>query len=287
MPDEEIIVGGYRRVGILQRGQNSEVWEVIEVGGRQRYAMKLLLPEHADNRVQLAGMRREASIGLKLEHPHIIRFYKFGKSQKMPYILMEHFRSTNLKLQIMRGEVAQLRPRLRMVIRQFADALGYYHEKGWVHRDIKPDNVLVNGSGEVRLIDFAISVRAAGGLASLFARKIKPAGTRSYMSPEQIRGLPLDGRSDIYSAGVMLYELLSGRLPYTANSGSELLRKHLTAEVPLIPKESGADPAFTDLVRRMMAKDPKDRPAKMAEIAAEIRRIKILTDDEESGAFPG
>ncbi len=195
---------------------------------------------------------------------------------------MEHFRSTNLKLQIMRGEGIKIRPRLRKILKQFCQSLGYLHSKGWVHRDIKPDNLLVNASAEVRLIDFAISVRAATGLSRLFSGKTKAAGTRSYMSPEQIRGLPLDGRADIYSAGVMLYEIVTGKLPYIANSGSDLLKKHLSAEVPLIPKDAGVDLVFAQLVRRMMAKHPKDRPASIEEFEKELRSIKIFSDEERS-----
>ena len=207
MSEEEVILGGYKRIGILQTGQNSEVWEVVEVGGKTRFAMKLLLKDRSDEQLQRAALRQEARIGLKLEHPNIIRFYKYAHDRKTPFIIMEHFRSTNLKLQIMRGEGSKLRPRLRKILKQFCLGLGYLHGKGWVHRDIKPDNLLVNSSAEVRLIDFAISVRAASGLSRLFAGKTKAAGTRSYMSPEQIRGLPLDGRADIYSTGVMLCEL--------------------------------------------------------------------------------
>ncbi|MBX9654569.1 serine/threonine protein kinase [bacterium] len=280
MAEEEVIIGGYKRVSILQTGQNSEVWEVAEVGGKQRYAMKLLLPDRSHDKAQQVALRHEARIGMKLEHPHIIRFYKSGVDRKIFYIVMEHFRSSNLKLQVMRGEGVKLRPKLRKILKQFSQALGYYHSKGWVHRDIKPDNVLVNSSAEVRLIDFAISVRAATGLSKLFAGKTKAAGTRSYMSPEQIRGKPLDQRADIYSTGVMLYEIITGKLPYVANSGSELLKKHLSSAIPMIPKETGVDPAFARLVQRMMGKDPSDRPASMEEFEKEIRGIKIFADED-------
>lgn len=277
---EEIILGGYRRLKILQTGQNSEVWEVADSSGRQRYAMKLLLPERSTDRTQRAALRREAQISASLQHPSIIRIFKFVNDRKNPFILMEYFPSTNLKLRILRGEVKELRPNLRRILTQFSRALGHVHAKGWVHRDIKPDNLLVNNSSEVRLIDFAIAVRSATGLSRLFARRTKAAGTRSYMSPEQIRGLPLDGRSDIYSFGVMLYELLTGRVPYTANSGQELLRKHLSAEVPTIPSEAEVDPACDSLVRRMMAKRPEDRPKSMEEIEREIQSMRFFADQE-------
>jgi serine/threonine protein kinase len=285
LADDEVILGGYRRVSVLQTGQNSEVWEVVEVGGKNRYAMKLLLPERLSEKSQRDALRHEARIGGKFEHPHVIRFYKSGVDRKTFFIVMEYFRSSNLKLQIMKGDVAKLKPVLKRALLQFCQALGFVHLKGWVHRDIKPDNLLINSSGETRLIDFAIAVPRANALSKLLSRKVKPAGTRSYMSPEQIRGLPLDGRADIYSFGVMLFETLTGRLPFTANSGSELLRKHLQLEAPRIPKETGVDPAMIDLVSRLLAKDPKARPKDMEEIEREIRSMKIHVDDAvDSGA---
>jgi len=278
LPDE-IVIGGYRRVRVLQTGQNSEVWEVAESDGRRRFAMKLLLPERVGDRAQRASLRREAQISTSFQHPNCIRVHKFVNDRTNPFILMEYFPSTNLKLRLLRGQSAEFRPKLRRVLGQMCRALGHVHAKGWVHRDVKPDNLLVNDAGEARLIDFAIAVRAATGLARLFPRRVKAAGTRSYMSPEQIRGLPLDGRADIYSLGVLLYEVLTGRLPFTANSGQELLRKHLSAEVPTIPAEAGVDPDCEDLVRRLMAKKPEDRPKDMEEVERSLRSVKLFVDE--------
>ncbi|MBY0589435.1 serine/threonine protein kinase [bacterium] len=285
MAKEEIIVGGYRRINILQTGQNSEVWEVAEIGGKQRYAMKLLLTDRPIEPQQRAAMKVEAKIGLSLQHPHCIRFYKFVNDRHMPFILMECFRGSNAKVPIMKGELERIRPLLRRMLMQFSDALHYFHEKGWVHKDIKPDNLLFNQAGETRLIDFAIAVRATSSLAKLFWRKKRQAsGTRSYMSPEQIRGEPLDRRADIYSAGIMFFELVAGRPPYTANSGNELLKKHLQSGVPILSPDTGVDGSFADLVRRMMAKKPSDRPATMEDILAEMRRIKLYADESADSA---
>jgi eukaryotic-like serine/threonine-protein kinase len=282
---EEIIVGGYRRINILQTGQNSEVWEVAEIGGKQRYAMKLLLTDRPIEPQQRAAMKVEAKIGLSLQHPHCIRFYKFVNDRHMPFILMECFRGSNAKAPIMKGELERIRPLLRRMLMQFSDALHYFHEKGWVHKDIKPDHLLFNQAGETRLIDFAIAVRATSSLAKLFWRKKRQAsGTRSYMSPEQIRGEPLDRRADIYSAGIMFFELVAGRPPYTANSGNELLKKHLQSGVPILSPDTGVDGSFADLVRRMMAKKPSDRPATMEDILAEMRRIKLYADESADSA---
>ena len=133
--------------------------------------------------------------------------------------------------------------------------------KGWIHRDIKPDNFLVKPSGDVKLIDFALAVRRKGGLARLFAGKTKIQGTRSYMSPEQIRGQPLDERADIYSFGCMVYELLGGKPPYTGTSTNELLNKHLRSPIPpLQASNRNVTDDFAQLGAAMLAKKPEDRP---------------------------
>src|SRR5207247_408302 len=119
------------------------------------------------------------------------------------------------------------------IFKQAATALAYMNASGWVHRDVKPDNIMVNSAGEVRLIDFALAQRVSKG--SMFRRKVRTAGTRSYMSPEQIRGEALDGRADVYSFGASVYEVVTGRPPFRAASPVELLNKHIV-EKPTSPQ---------------------------------------------------
>ena len=114
-----------------------------------------------------------------------------------------------------------------------AAGLAHMHDKGWVHRDVKPDNYLINDENEVRLIDFTIAAKKTGGLGKLLGGKTKVQGTYSYMGPEQIRGQGVDPRDDVYSFGCMAYELLAGKLPFTANTPPELLQRHLKSEAPL------------------------------------------------------
>lgn len=288
---EEIIVGGYRRVNVLQTGQTSEVWEVVDAGagaGQQRYAMKLLLPEKANISSERKLLSHEAKIGIAITHPKIIRFFRFQNDRHNPFILMEYFPASNLKLRLLRGQFDSfLRPRLRSLVEQMALALDFLHSKGWVHRDVKPDNFLVSNGGDVRLIDFALAAREVKGLARLFARKnSRIMGTRSYMSPEQIRGQPLDRRADVYSFGVMLYEIVNGRLPYVGNSGQELLQKHLSSPVPPFDAGRGATPEFEALVLSMMSKKPEGRPANLADFMAKTRAIKLFKDEGSAEAAP-
>src|SRR5262249_3292780 len=149
----------------------------------------------------------EATVGKQLAHPNIIKIVAFNKNPTNPYFVMEYFPAGNLKLRIMRKDWAFIREKGQEVLKQSATALAFMNAKGWVHRDVKPDNILVNAAGEVRLIDFALSQRIPTGLSKLFHRRVKAQGTRSYMSPEQIRGLALDGRADVYSFGASAYEV--------------------------------------------------------------------------------
>lgn len=280
---EEVIVGGYRRVSIIQVGQNSEVWEVTQVGGGQkRFCLKLLLPDKSKDLLHRRSMRREARIALPLQHPRIIQTLKYGTDRRGPHIVMEYFVSQNLKLRKMRGQFEEIiKPHLRKILDQTAQAIAYLHDKRWVHRDVKPDNVLANAQGDVRLIDFALMVRPTGFLSRWLGRRKKTAGTRSYMSPEQIRGQALDHRADIYSFGVMVYELVADQLPFVGTTGAELLHRHLFDPVPKIDTRRGVSPQFEELIGKMLVKDSQRRLGSLHEFLSQMRRIKIFVDEKE------
>jgi serine/threonine protein kinase len=152
------------------------------------------------------------------------------------------------------------------------------HTKGFVHCDIKPDNFLVSRDGEVKVIDFTISQRIKTGIAKLLSRKPKRIqGTRSYMSPEQIRGKMLDARSDIYAFGCVCFEAVTGKPPFTGASPNELLHKHLSAPIPspLVANEN-VSPEFAALVKAMMAKRPDERPQSMWDLLKALRVTKAF-----------
>src|SRR5262249_7820725 len=150
--------------------------------------------------------------------PNVIRIVKVSNNPNNPYFVMEFFPSGSIKARMMRKDQADfLREKAQDILKQAATALAFMNAKGWVHRDVKPDNVLVNSAGEVRVIDFAIAQQIPRGIfTKLFWKWIRGPvqGTRSYMSPEQIRNLRLDGRSDIYSFGAMAFEMVTGRPPF-------------------------------------------------------------------------
>ena len=142
---------------------------------------------------------------------------------------------------------------------------------------MKPDNFLINKQGDVKMIDFALAERTKGMLGKLLSGKSVIKGTRSYMSPEQIRGTPVDARSDIYGLGCMLYELVTGKPPFTGASTQELLTKHLQTAAPAL-EAAGRDvtPEFSNLIKKMMAKDPKNRPQSMKDVEQAMKGMKVF-----------
>jgi serine/threonine protein kinase len=277
----EEVLGGYKLLKHMMTGQTSQVWEVVELASGRHFAMKLLLPEKAQDRMHRGFLFHEAEVGQQLAHPNIIKIVAVDKSKEQPHFVMEFFPAGNLKMRLMREDHEFIHDRLPEILKQWATALAFMNAKGWVHRDVKPDNVLVNSGGELRLIDFALAKRIskASLFSRLFQKKGKVQGTRSYMSPEQIRGKPLDGRADIYSFGASVYELLTGRPPFRASTSHELLTKHLF-EKPVTPRQfnENVTEEFASLVLQMLAKKKEDRPKDFHEILMAMRSMKIFSD---------
>src|SRR5262245_28734727 len=186
-------IGGYRLMNQTMTGQTSQVWEVVEVSSRRHFAMKLLLPEHATNAEQRKILFHEAMVGKAMAHQNIIRIVHVHKDPKNPYFVMEYFPGGSMKVRLMRKEWDFIREHAHSVFKQAATALAFMNAQGWVHRDVKPDNMLVNSAGELRIIDFGLAKRVERPsiFGKLFRKKVKAQGTRSYMSPEQIRGDPI------------------------------------------------------------------------------------------------
>jgi serine/threonine protein kinase len=159
------------------------------------------------------------------------------------------------------------------------------HEHGWVHRDVKPENVIVNKTNEVRLIDYALAKKIPTGLGKIFAGKPPREGTHSYMSPDQILCMPPSPVADMYSFGITIYEFACGRQPFRANSANELLNKHIK-DPPSPPtvynKEITRE--FSDLVMQMIKKKAKDRPQNMREFLSKFSRIRIFKGDPDPQA---
>lgn len=266
----------------MMTGQTSQVWEVVEVTSHRHFALKLLLPEHSRSQEHRNFLFHEGMVGQSLHHPNVIKVLRLVKDKHNPYIIMEFFPGGNLGLRLKR-KADFVRERAHSIISQAAAGLAHINDKGWVHRDVKPDNILVNSSGEVRIIDFALAERigTGRGLFGWFRRRPKTSGTRSYMSPEQIRGLPLDGRADLYSFGATMYEIVTGRPPFRGLSPGDLLSRHLK-EVPITPKVH--NPEVTDecaeLILRMLSKNRDERPRNFHEFLVYFRGIRVFKGDK-------
>lgn len=280
MPED--LIGGFKLLKHMWTGQTSQLWEVSEPASGRHFAMKLLLPERVNDPVHRNFLFHEAAVGKILTHPNIIRIVKVDRSSTNPYIVMEYFPAGNLRMRILRKEQDFLREKGHDILKQAATGFAFMNAKGWVHRDVKADNILVASSGDVRIIDFALAQQIPTGLSKMFWRKNKPAGTRSYMSPEQIRGLPLDGRADIYSFGAMCYEMVAGRPPFRAGSSQDLLAKHLT-EKPITPRHYNPDVTeqYAEMVLRLLSKKKEERPRDFHEVLMQLRSIRVYSPKKE------
>ena len=282
MAKESDIIGGYRLRKLLHRAQHSQVFEVIEPRSNRHFAMKILLPEYAADATQRQMLFHEARVGQEMRHENVVNIVKVSKDAKTPHFIMEYFPAGSLRSRLQSREPHDkdfLQEHAKSIFRQVATGLAYMNTSGWLHRDIKPDNILADSSGHCKIIDFAISQKIKSGfLAKMFHKRGKPQGTPSYMSPEQIRDELLDTRADIYSFGATVYELLCGRPPFRGSSTTDLLNKHLTAK-PDSPQVYNPD--ITDacgaLILKMLAKKREDRFQNFHEVLMALRDTPLFS----------
>jgi serine/threonine protein kinase len=278
----EEIIDGYKLVNCMNTGQSTQVWEVVEVQSSRHFAMKLLLPEKADDREIRKLMTHEAYVGKQLQHPNIIKIVHVGTSGKQPHYVMEYFPAGSLKIRLIRKQYDFIRERIHSILKQAAIGLAYMNASGWVHRDVKPDNMLVNSAGELRIIDFALAqkIESPGFLSKLLRRKPVVQGTKSYMSPEQIRGEPLDGRADIYSFAASAYELTTQRPPFRGAHAQALLQKHIS-EKPSSPQIHNAEltDEFSQLLLKCLEKKRETRPESFHDVLKVLNTIRIYKND--------
>jgi serine/threonine-protein kinase len=235
----------------------------------RRIAIKILNDRHAGDEQFVERFRREAKNAAALSHPNIVSIYDRGEAEGTYYIAMEYLDGRSLKELIVQRGPAPVTVAVEYA-RQILSALRFAHRHGIVHRDIKPHNVLVDAEGRVKVTDFGIA--RAGASQMTEAGSI--VGTAQYLSPEQARGSDVDQRSDLYSLGVVLYELLTGTLPFNGDTPVEIAMKHLSA-IPDAPSARRPDvPRDLDLiVLRSLAKDPDDRYQSAEEMDADLERF--------------
>lgn len=284
--EEPVLIDDYQLLSRIATGATCQVWEVLEAGTGRTWAMKLLRDTVANYKDERAYLKQESVVAKSVHHPLLMHIERYSQQRDYSYLIMEYFRAANVRNQI-KSELNNLHTRTKPLFEGVCQALGALHQAGWIHRDIKPDNVLLSRSGDLRLIDFALAVKTSTGLARMFGgSKVKLIqGTRTYIAPETIRKEAPTFQTDLYSLGVMFFEVLTGKAPFNAPTSNELLQKHLTA-TPAPPSDlnPNVSPDMDRLVLKLMSKRAKDRPAQVQDVYAELRRIKIFLQEPQERA---
>src|SRR3954470_11521186 len=266
---DEIFDGRYRVVRKLGTGGMAHVYLAEDQELGRSVAIKMLDERHSQDEQFVERFRREAKNAAGLSHPNIVSIYDRGQAEGTYYIAMEYLEGRTLKeLLITRGPTP-----MTVAIdyaRQILSALGFAHRHGIVHRDIKPHNVVVAPDGRLKVTDFGI---ARSGTSQM-TETGSIIGTAQYLSPEQAKGAPVTPASDIYSVGIVLYEMLTGLVPFTGDTPLEIAMKHLST-TPLPPSEARPDvPHELDsIVLRALAKNPEDRYQSAEEMDVDLARV--------------
>jgi len=279
-------IGPFQLLRLIRSGTTTAVWEAKRINEKERIALKVLLNDFRTDKEEMGLLKHEAKVGAFVNHPNVIKIFGYHEDQDFPLVSMQLYQARNLKIEI-RERPEVLAENMGIVMRAAAEGLAHLHDVGWIHCDIKPDNYLVDEQANVKLIDFSIAVKAKKkGFLGLGSNKTKTIqGTRSYISPEQIRRQHLDFRADVYGFGCMLFEMMSGKTPYNAASPEQLLSKHLSAPIPNLLAVSGASKDFAALVRMMLAKDPDKRLQSMRDFISELDKIQIYRHSERPKNF--
>ncbi|HEY4849827.1 MAG TPA: Stk1 family PASTA domain-containing Ser/Thr kinase [Streptosporangiaceae bacterium] len=275
MTQSRLLGGRYELDGVVGRGGMAEVYRARDIRLDRVVAVKTLREDLARDATFQARFRREAQSAASLNHPSIIAVYDTGEDMagpaNVPYIVMEYVDGRTLR-DLLREDRRLLPERALEITDGVLRALDYSHRHGIVHRDIKPANVMLTRSAEVKVMDFGIA-RAVSDAQATMTQTAQVIGTAQYLSPEQARGERVDARSDLYSTGCLLYELLTGRPPFTGDSPVAIAYQHVR-ENPIPPSRVDPEiPGWADsIVLKAMAKDPADRYQSAAEMRTDIQR---------------
>jgi beta-lactam-binding protein with PASTA domain/predicted Ser/Thr protein kinase len=283
LPDGAIVDGRYRVVRRIGSGGMADVYCAEDSHLGREVALKVLHRRFAQDAEFVERFRREASAAAGLQHPHVVSVFDRGEHEGTYYIAMEYLRGRTLR-DIVTAEAPLDQLRSIELGAQILQAAAFAHRNGVVHRDFKPHNVIVDDAGNAKVTDFGIA--RAG--ASEMTETGSIMGTAQYLSPEQAQGHEVTARSDVYSIGVMLYELLTGRLPFTGDSAVSIALKHLSEPPPPMSGSGLAiEPNLEGVVLGALAKDPAARWQSAEDFAAALEACRPYVEAQQAGEQPG
>jgi eukaryotic-like serine/threonine-protein kinase len=278
----ELIADRYELEELVGTGGMSSVYRARDKLLERDVALKVMHDRYTADGDYVERFRREARAVAQLSHPSIVTVIDRGEQDGRQFIVFEYVDGENLKSLVEREGPLPEREAVELAL-QIARALGFAHEHGLVHRDVKPQNVLLNGDGAAKVTDFGIarSLDVQGGLTQTGT----VMGTSDYIAPEQARGQRVDAQSDVYSLGAVLYELLTGEVPFPADNFVAVAMRHINEPPPSVrERRPDVSPRLDAAIRRAMAKEPRDRFRSMDELCDELTAVLAADDDAATGA---
>jgi beta-lactam-binding protein with PASTA domain/predicted Ser/Thr protein kinase len=271
MQQQQVFSDRYQLVSHVARGGMAQVYLARDLLLDRPVALKVLFPELSVDRAFVERFRREAKAAANLSHPNVVSIYDWGQGENTYFIVMEYVAGRTLSQMLRDGPIDS--PHAARIAADVAAALDFAHRHGVIHRDVKPGNVLINESGQVKVADFGIARAIGAGAAEDLTQTGSVMGTATYFSPEQAQGFGVDPRSDVYSLGVVLYEMLAGRPPFTGDSPVSIAYKHVKeAPEPIRAINPAVPAALEAIVMKSLAKQPDERYQTAEDLRADLVR---------------
>src|SRR5215216_1198690 len=276
-------LGPYRIINQIGKGGMATVYKAYQASVDRYVAIKVLPSQLAESQEFATRFHQEARIIAKLEHPHILPVFDYGETEGVAYLVMRYLEAGTLRDKMEAGRPLPIKD-IDRIFTQLAEALSYAHSFGIIHRDLKPANALIDSQGNLFLTDFGIA-KLLESASPRLTQTDAIMGTPAYISPEQAQANKVDQRSDIYSLGIILYEMVTGSVPFVADTPLAIILKHVSDPLPL-PSVVKPDisAAIEQVILKALAKDPKDRFATAAEFVAAWKRA--LSQNETAHQAP-